>query len=149
MYLNKFLFLKGLMHARHEGAFMRLLVAGKALCFNAFPDNHRKGTMKFFSVIILLILPLPVDTSFSASKKHFSIGVEDFKNFLPYSDYRDKKYSGLGKDILDLFAKQKGYIFEYYVYPLKRRDRMFVKKRLDFIYPDNPNWVTNLKKMLM
>ncbi|QDQ26994.1 amino acid ABC transporter substrate-binding protein [Chitinimonas arctica] len=83
-----------------------------------------------------------------ADDKTFTVGVEDYPNFLPYSAYQDNIYSGLGKDILDAFAKQHGYTFKYEVYPLKRRDRLFTQGKLDFAFPDNPNWVADLKKNL-
>lgn len=76
----------------------------------------------------------------------YTMGVEDYRDFLPYSSYRNKKYSGLGKDILDLFSREKGYVFKYVVLPLKRRDLYFLQKKLDFIFPDNPYWVTDIKK---
>lgn len=77
--------------------------------------------------------------------KIFTIGVEDYENWLPYSQFKNGEYSGLGRDILDLFAKKSGYQFHYEVYPLKRRDRMFIDQRLDFSFPDNPSWVPHLK----
>ncbi|MBV8502437.1 MAG: hypothetical protein JO006_12050 [Paucibacter sp.] len=81
-----------------------------------------------------------------AEPRTFSVGVEDYPNFLPYSSCVKGQYSGLGRDILDAFAHERGYVFRYEVYPLKRRDRLFVEGRLDFSFPDNPNWVADLKK---
>ena len=78
--------------------------------------------------------------------KKFTIGVEDYPNFLPYSEYKNMEYKGLGRAILDAFGKQAGYMFSYRVLPLKRRDSMFINGQLDFAFPDNPNWVTDLKK---
>jgi ABC-type amino acid transport substrate-binding protein len=98
---------------------------------------------RFCMVFALLLAALP---AMAEGNKTFTVGVEDYKNFLPYSEYKDGKYNGLGKDILDAFAKQQGYTFIYQVYPLKRRDRLFVDGKLDFSFPDNPNWVADLKK---
>jgi len=81
-------------------------------------------------------------------KKTFSVGVEDYRNWLPYSEVRNGLYGGLGKDILDAFAKQMGYTFIYETYPLKRRDRLFVDGQVDLSFPDNPNWVVEMKKEL-
>lgn len=101
------------------------------------------------SLILLLSLLALANTAQAAdTRKTFTIGVEDYTNFLPYSDYKDGKYGGLGKDILDIFAKQQGYTFTYLVYPLKRRDRLFVDGHVDLAFPDNPNWVADLKKQL-
>ncbi len=82
------------------------------------------------------------------ASKTLTVGVEDYKNFLPYSEFKDGVYGGLGKDILDAFAKQYGYTFIYKVYPLKRRDQLFVAGKVDLAYPDNPNWVANLKQQV-
>jgi len=84
----------------------------------------------------------------AADKKTFSVGVEDYKNWLPYSEVRNGVYGGLGKDILDAFARQMGYTFIYEPYPLKRRDRLFVDGQVDLAFPDNPNWVVEMKKEL-
>ena len=46
-----------------------------------------------------------------AKDQIYTIGVQDYENYLPYSQYKNDVYSGLGKDILDLFAKKKGYVF--------------------------------------
>ncbi len=82
----------------------------------------------------------------AADKKTFSVGVEDYKNWLPYSEMKNGVYGGLGKDILDAFARQMGYTFTYEPYPLKRRDRLFVDGQVDLSFPDNPNWVVEMKK---
>ncbi|WP_157725098.1 ABC transporter substrate-binding protein [Vogesella sp. LIG4] len=82
----------------------------------------------------------------AAGTTTFTVGVEDYPNFLPYSSYQNGQYRGLGKDILDAFAREHGYTFHYRVFPLKRRDMLFVEGKLDFSFPDNPNWVTDLKK---
>lgn len=82
----------------------------------------------------------------AAGPTTFTIGVEDYPNFLPYSSYHDNTYAGLGRDMLDAFARERGYTFVYQVYPLKRRDNLFVLGKVDFAFPDNPNWVVNLKR---
>lgn len=84
----------------------------------------------------------------SSQPRKFTIGVEDYENFLPYSQYKSGHFDGLGRAILDAFAQQHGYVFDYKVYPLKRRDNLFTGGQLDFAFPDNPNWVTVLKKGL-
>lgn len=89
-----------------------------------------------------LITPVWADT------KTFVIGVEDVKNFLPYSEYSENAYHGLNRDILDAFAKQKGYTFNYQIVPIKRKFALFVDSKLDFIFPDNPNWMSEQKKSI-
>lgn len=84
----------------------------------------------------------------AADKKTYSVGVEDYKNWLPYSEVRNGVYGGLGKEILDAFARHMGYTFNYEAYPLKRRDRLFVEGQVDLAFPDNPNWVVDMKREL-
>ncbi|MBA5690576.1 substrate-binding periplasmic protein [Rugamonas apoptosis] len=76
----------------------------------------------------------------------YTVGVQDYENYLPYSEYKHGEYRGLGRAILDAFADKYGYVFRYIVYPLKRRDMQFVAGNLDFAFPDNPNWITDQKK---
>jgi len=97
---------------------------------------------------VLLAGLLAIGAVQAADKKTFSVGVEDYKNWLPYSEVRNGVYGGLGKDILDAFARQMGYTFTYEIYPLKRRDRLFVDGQVDLSFPDNPNWVVEMKKEL-
>lgn len=84
----------------------------------------------------------------ATSQSRFTIGVQDYQNYLPYSEYKDGVYSGLGRAILDAFAQAQGYKFDYQAYPLKRRDLMFARSEFDFSFPDNPNWVPELKRGL-
>ena len=105
--------------------------------------------MKIFSHLFLcpfFLFLLLVHTASGSSKQVYTIGVEDFKDFLPYSDYRDGRFSGLGKDILELFANQHGYHFTYVPLPLKRRDRMYLNQKLDFAFPDHPDWAEDKKE---
>jgi ABC-type amino acid transport substrate-binding protein len=81
-----------------------------------------------------------------AQPASYTVGVQDYENYLPYSEYKQGEYRGLSRDVLDAFAKAQGYAFVYQVLPLKRRDAMFVRGELDFAFPDNPNWVTVLKQ---
>ncbi|MDF2176687.1 hypothetical protein P2G88_00300 [Aliiglaciecola sp. CAU 1673] len=75
----------------------------------------------------------------------YTVGVEDYPHFLPYSQYQGGVYSGLGRDIMDAFLDGKPYRFEYVVLPLKRMDQDFVDGKLGLIFPQNPNWVQDLK----
>jgi len=101
-----------------------------------------------FPCLLTAALAISAAAGAAEDNKTYTVGVEDYKNFLPYSEVKDGVYGGLGKDMLDAFAKQKGYTFIYKVYPLKRRDQLFVEGQLDLAFPDNPNWVADLKKNL-
>lgn len=99
-------------------------------------------------VVLASLMLLVSSLALAADKKTFTVGVEDYKNWLPYSEVQNGVYGGLGKDILDAFARHMGYTFVYKIYPLKRRDRLFVEGHLDLAFPDNPNWVVDIKREL-
>ncbi len=97
----------------------------------------------------LLVLAFASFSSFSfAADQVYTIGVQDYEHYLPYSHYENEVYSGLGRDILDLFAKKKGYVFKYEAYPIKRLNWLYLGGKVDFRFPDNPYWVANQKKGL-
>ena len=102
----------------------------------------------FHRKILFAVLAAGLSGFSFAAGKTFTVGVEDYENLLPYSQYKNDVYSGLGKEILDLFAKKKGYTFKYEAYPLKRVDGLFLAGKLDFRFPDNPYWVADQKKGL-
>lgn len=95
-------------------------------------------------LIVIFMLSM-VMSLFSQDQILFTVGVEDYENFLPYSSYINGEYSGLGREILDLYCESRGYIFQYKAYPLKRRDSLYLTGEFDFIFPDNPNWRTDVK----
>ena len=95
----------------------------------------------FFSVLLAGLFGFSY-----ANGQTYTVGVQDYENYLPYSQLKNNFYSGLGKDILDLFAMKKGYVFKYRAYPLKRVDRLFLEGKFDFRFPDNPYWIADDKK---
>ncbi len=80
------------------------------------------------------------------NNQHFTIGVEQI-DFFPLFSYEasSQQYKGLSRDILDLFAKSKDYIFIYKALPVKRLFSDFLSKKLDFKFPDSPKWQQKLK----
>jgi polar amino acid transport system substrate-binding protein len=94
----------------------------------------------------LLLSLVLAGTASAHDLRVFSVGVQDYENYLPYSEHKDGNYRGLSRDILDAFAKQHGYRFEYKGLPLKRRDAIFLQGGLDLSFPDNPNWLTRHKQ---
>lgn len=88
-------------------------------------NSLSKVFLHFLSCALFLSLITFVSLVSASSVKIFTIGVEDYENWLPYSSYKNGVYFGLGKDILDAFAKEQGYVFQYKVLPLKRRDKLF------------------------
>src|SRR5262245_13594149 len=53
--------------------------------------------------------------AFAQAPRRYTIGVEDYENFLPYSEFKNGVYRGLGRDLLDAFAKEQGFEFDYVV----------------------------------
>lgn len=75
----------------------------------------------------------------------FTVGVEDLEYYPQYS-HRGDQYLGFGRELLDAFAKSRGYRFEYKILPLNRLFREHLKgKSLDFQYPDNAYWEAQLR----
>jgi hypothetical protein len=105
--------------------------------------------IKYKSVIsfVLLLTTLPLSAKNSNDMlKTYSIGVQNFEDFQPYSTYQDNHYGGFNRDLLDMFASKHGIKFDYKVRPLKRLYSEFLAERLDFKYPDSDKWSPEQKK---
>lgn len=79
------------------------------------------------------VLPLHV-----ASTQEFVIGVEDVQYF-PLFDFKSNKNT-FSKEVMDAFAKSKGYKFTYLPLPIKRFERWLLEHKIDFKFPDNIRW---------
>lgn len=78
------------------------------------------------------------------AQETYTIGVEDI-DYYPLYSYKDNQYSGFSKDVLEMFAKAKGYKFEYKAYPINRLYKAFLSGDVDFKYPDNKMWAQDIK----
>ena len=76
---------------------------------------------------------------------NYTIGVENI-NYYPQYAYENNEYKGYARELFDLFAKSKGYTFEYKALPIKRLFSEFLTGDVDFKYPDNPYWSADDKK---
>ena len=98
-------------------------------------------------ILVLVSSALTLNAGFASEKKSFVVGVQDFREYLPYSEYVNGEYRGFNRELLDLFARSNGYVFKYKAFPIKRLYRVFLNTDvLDLKYPDNPYWSRNLKK---
>lgn len=80
-----------------------------------------------------------------AQSKVYTVGVEDLEYYPQYS-HKGDEYIGFGREILDAFAKSKGYTFHYKILPLNRLFFEALKgNSLDFQYPDNAYWEAHLR----
>jgi len=99
----------------------------------------------FFVTGFLVCIGLLTNTVYG--KTVFTIGVEAQKYYPQFDNENGFEYFGFARDLLDMFAKEKGYQFDYKIRPVKRLFHEFVeKKAYDFKYPDNPVWQSDMKK---
>ncbi len=101
--------------------------------------------MKTASRISILFILLLIPSFLAAQNNRFLIGVEEL-DYLPFYSAVDKNYTGYARELLDAFAKERGYVFEYKPLPVKRLFDTFLKQQVDFKFPDHPNWQADLKK---
>ena len=80
-----------------------------------------------------------------ASKKSFVVGVENINHY-PHYTLKDGEWAGFGREVLDAFAKARGYSFVYKPYPVKRLMQQSWQQEVDLMFPDNPLWLSDKKK---
>jgi len=98
-------------------------------------------------MVRLLVAMLMFQLGFGAAQAgpSYVVGVEALNYYPHYSD-EGKQYSGFSRDLLDTFAKSKGYTFEYKILPVARLYESFFAGELDFKYPDNVLWQESKRK---
>lgn len=97
--------------------------------------------IKRFMLTALCLLLLSVALAGSAvAKDTFVIGVEDL-DYYPHYQFKGSELKGFSRDVLDRFAADKGYTFHYVAMPVKRLHRAMRDGKIDFKYPDNPEWL--------
>ncbi len=94
---------------------------------------------KIFMIAAMVMFMQPA----VSNAQNFVVGVEDVDYYPLYSS--EGGYKGIAKEILDKFAKEKGYTFEYKPYPITRLTKSFVEGEMDFKFPDNKYWAKDLK----
>ena len=67
------------------------------------------------------------------------IGVEEL-NYYPYFTFEDGEYAGHARELLDAFAEDNGYHFDFRPLPVARLLDAFLDGDVDFKYPDDPDW---------
>ncbi|WP_342118829.1 substrate-binding periplasmic protein [Pseudoduganella sp. OTU4001] len=76
----------------------------------------------------------------------FSVGVEKLQYMPLHTVDGNNRYGGYAREVLDAFAAQHGYTFDYVPLPINRLYSRFLTERtLDFKYPDNPKWREELR----
>lgn len=98
---------------------------------------------KIFFILSIFITILNIS---SQTKKEYIIGVENIQ-YYPIYNWNGKEWTGYARELLDKFASKKGYTFKYVALPVARLFNDFVvSQTVDFKFPDNPYWATDLKK---
>lgn len=79
----------------------------------------------------------------------FTVGVEDI-DYSPIYSGADGPghFKGYAREILDRFAKSENIEFKYIPLPVKRFLAEYQEGKMDFAFPDNPNWNVEAKKKL-
>lgn len=101
-----------------------------------------KRILAFFVLMQLTIACFSEDVH--QKNKVFIVGVTSFE-YAPHYFMDGDRFSGFGRDVLDLFAKKSGYEFKYQPRPYVRMVKELLTGEIDFQYPDNPNWLTEQK----
>lgn len=89
---------------------------------------------------LFLTWPLPYALGCAGAEGGaFSVGVENLQYLPLHTVDSSNRYGGFAREVLDAFAAQQGYRFEYVPLPINRLYSRFLAERsLDFKYPDNP-----------
>lgn len=95
-------------------------------------------------MVISVILFLGCGRAF-ADGKTFVVGVENIDHY-PHYTLRTGEWSGFGREVLDTFARSRGYTFIYRAYPVKRLMLKNWEQEVDLMFPDNPLWYPEKKK---
>ncbi len=93
----------------------------------------------FRSVVISLVLSWMACQP-SAYAADYVVGVQALDYFPIYATDARGEYRGYARELLDLFAKRSGNRFIYQARPVKRLLNDYLAGRMDFMFPDNPNW---------
>jgi len=80
-----------------------------------------------------------------AMAEHFVVGVEAI-DYMPHYGVTDKgDYQGFARALFDAYAADRGHQFEYRPLPVNRLFHELVDGKVDFKYPDNAFWQTEIK----
>lgn len=101
------------------------------------------GTIRGGATVIGIVWSIAAS---AADQSTFTVVVQNYRALPPYSAYEDGEYQGFNRELLDMFAAEKGYRFEYVALPVKRLFVEFSNGVGDFKYPDNPQWALHIKK---
>lgn len=94
------------------------------------------GIMLGFCPLVPGVVPL---ANAAPPEQSYVVGVEN-QDYLPAYGLVDGQYQGFARELLDAFAKDRGYRFEYRALPVPRLYAAFFNGQVDFKFPDNARW---------
>ncbi|WDE11325.1 substrate-binding periplasmic protein [Thalassomonas haliotis] len=101
--------------------------------------------LQCFSYVLLVSLSA-FTCSGKAEQKTLVIGIEAL-DYLPFYQVRaGEPLSGYSVDLLRLFGRKSGYDIKFKAHNVSRLFSVFLAGRVDFKYPDSPNWSEQMKK---
>jgi len=81
----------------------------------------------------------------SVGAADFRVGVE-LQPYQPFYSVQDGEYQGYARELLDAFAANQGHRFHYVPLPVRRLLNDFLAAKVDFKFPDDPQWNADLKQ---
>jgi hypothetical protein len=100
---------------------------------------------RVLGVLAAAVIGLGTGAPVAAHAQTFNVGVEN-SQYLPAYTYEDGEYKGFARTLLDAFAVDKGYKFDYRPMPVIRLFAELVAGNIDLKFPDNAMWAPDMKK---
>lgn len=94
---------------------------------------------------LLVLLGLTASVPAVAAGKELVVGVEELE-YYPIYAIRDGDYVGAAREILDAFARDRGYRLVYRPFPIKRLYAELINGTIDIKFPDNAQWAGDIKQ---
>ena len=107
-------------------------------------DHSKK---KFLSKYLFLVVFGCFCLKGYAQQQTIVVGLEAL-DYLPYyqSGIPNKEPTGYGVELIKLFASKYNYSVQFKTYPVRRLLSNLLAGKIDFKYPDSPNWSPALKR---
>lgn len=102
-------------------------------------------SLKRIALAILAFCALvSASASVWAERRDLVVGVEELDYYPAYA-LRKGEYVGAAREILDMFARDRGYTLSYRPLPIKRLYAELLSGGIDLKFPDNPQWAGDQK----
>jgi ABC-type amino acid transport substrate-binding protein len=79
--------------------------------------------------------------SLNTAAVQLTVGTENI-DYFPHYRFDGGDDQGYIWAVLQAFAKQSGHTMVYVAYPIKRLHQELLDNNIDFLYPDNPKWIS-------